>query len=89
MKDQEVPVPKTFEQMLRSDMQIVGTPNEVGEEIQRLKATLDVDYVMFIMYGGMTEHRRMLESIQLFGEKVIPHFAKTNVPETKMATVGG
>jgi hypothetical protein len=30
-----------------------------------------------------------LMSIQLLGEKVIPHFAKTNVPETKMAAVGG
>ena len=75
MKGQEGPVPKTFEQMLKSGLQIVGTPDTVGEEIQRLKDTLNVDYMIFIMYAGMTEHKRMLESIQLFGEKVIPKFA--------------
>ena len=87
MKGQEGPVPKTFEQMLKSGMQIVGTPDEVGEEIQRLKDTLNVDYMIFIMYAGMTEHKRMLESIQLFGEKVIPKFADTKVPESKVAAV--
>jgi hypothetical protein len=35
----------------------------------RLKETLDVEYIIFVMYGGVTEHRRMLESIRLFGEK--------------------
>jgi hypothetical protein len=41
------------------------------------------------MYAGMTEHKRMLESIQLFGEKVIPMFAEADTPETKVAAVGG
>jgi hypothetical protein len=26
------------------------------------------------MYGGIVEQRRMLDSIRLFGEHVIPHF---------------
>jgi alkanesulfonate monooxygenase SsuD/methylene tetrahydromethanopterin reductase-like flavin-dependent oxidoreductase (luciferase family) len=85
MKGQEGPVPKTFEQMLKSGFQIVGTPDEVGEEIQRLKESLDVEYIIFVMYGGITEHRRMLESIRLFGEKVIPKFPDAKVPETKRA----
>ena len=85
MKGQEGPVPKTFEQMVKSGFQIVGTPDEVGEEIQRLKETLDVEYIIFIMYGGITEHRRMLESIRLFGEKVIPKFADAKTPEPALA----
>jgi alkanesulfonate monooxygenase SsuD/methylene tetrahydromethanopterin reductase-like flavin-dependent oxidoreductase (luciferase family) len=85
MKGQEGPVPKTFEQMVKSGFQIVGTPDEVGEEIQRLKESLDVEYIIFIMYGGITEHRRTLESIRLFGEKVIPKFADAKVAETKRA----
>lgn len=75
MKGQEGPVPKTFEQMVKSGFQLVGTPDEVGEQIQRLRDELNVDYLIFVMYGGITEHRRMLESIRLFGEKVIPKFA--------------
>ena len=81
MKGQEGPVPKTFKQMLKSGMQIVGTADEVGEEIQRLRDTLNVDYMIFIMYAGMTEHKRMIESIRLFGEKVIPKFAETKEPK--------
>ena len=74
MKGQEGPVPKTFEQMVDSGFQLVGTPDDVGEQIQRLKEELNVEYMIFIMYGGITEHRRMLETIRLFGEEVIPKF---------------
>lgn len=74
MKGQEGPVPKTFEQMIASGFQIVGTPDTVAEEIQRLKDELNVEYMIFVMYGGITEQKRMLESIRLFGEQVIPRF---------------
>jgi alkanesulfonate monooxygenase SsuD/methylene tetrahydromethanopterin reductase-like flavin-dependent oxidoreductase (luciferase family) len=74
MKGQEGLVPKTFEQMLASGFQIVGTPDEVGEQIRRLKEDLNVEYMIFVMYGGITEQKRMLESIRLFGEHVIPKF---------------
>ena len=86
MKGQEGPVPKTFEQMIKSGFQIVGTPDEVGEEIQRLKDTLNVEYIIFVMYGGITQHKRMLESIRLFGEKVIPKFADAKAAEPTLAT---
>lgn len=72
MKGQEGPVPKTFEQMLESGFQIVGTPDTVGEQIQRLREETGVEYMVFIMYGGITEQRRMLDTIRLFGERVIP-----------------
>ena len=74
MKGQEGPVPKTFQQMLDSGFQIVGTPETVCEQIQRLKEELNVEYIIFIMYGGITEHKRMMETIRLFGEHVIPKF---------------
>jgi hypothetical protein len=38
------------------------------------------------MYGGITEQKRMLESIRLFGEKVIPKFADAKTPEPALAT---
>lgn len=77
MPGQEGPVPKTFEQLIDSGFQLVGTPDEVGEQVQKLKDELNVEYIVFIMYGGITEHARMLESIQLFGEEVIPRFPDT------------
>ena len=49
MKGQDGQVPKTFEQMFKSGFQIVGMPDEVGEQIQRLKESLDAEYIIFIM----------------------------------------
>jgi hypothetical protein len=58
---------------------------QLSQESKRRWWTLNVDYMNFIMYAGMTEHNRMLESIRLFGEKVVPKFVETKVPEPKLA----
>ena len=60
--------------MLKSGFEIVGTPDTVAAEIQRLKNELNVEYMIFIMYGGIVEQKRMLDSIRLFGEHVITKF---------------
>ena len=88
MKGQEGPVPKTHEQMLKSGFDIVGTPDTVRKEIQRLKDELGVEYMIFIMYGGIVEQRRMLDSIRLFGEHVIPHFPDAAPAAAEAALVG-
>jgi hypothetical protein len=64
----------------------VAVASEADLEIQRLKDTLDVEYIIFVMYGGITEQKRMLESIRLFGEKVIPKFADAKTAEPALAT---
>jgi alkanesulfonate monooxygenase SsuD/methylene tetrahydromethanopterin reductase-like flavin-dependent oxidoreductase (luciferase family) len=51
------------------------------------EGSLDVEYIIFVMYGGITEQKRMLESIRLFGEKVIPKFADAKTAEPALATV--
>ena len=48
-----------------------------------MKDALDVEYIIFVMYGGITEQKRMLESIRLFGEKV---FADAKTAEAALAT---
>jgi hypothetical protein len=87
MKGQEGPVPKTHEQMLKSGFDIVGTPDVVEREIHRLKEELNVEYMIFIMYGGIVEQRRMLDTIRLFGEHVIPKFpdAAARAPAAALA----
>lgn len=71
---QEGPVPRTLEQLIEAGMMIVGTPDEVGEQIQKLRDTFDLDYMVFIACAGSVTHRRMLDTISLFGEQVIPWF---------------
>ena len=88
MKGQEGAVPKTHEQMLKSGFDIVGTPDTVRKEIQRLKDELGVEYMIFIMYGGIVEQRRMLDTIRLFGEHVIPKFPDAAPASAEAALVG-
>ena len=34
-----------------------------------------VDQVIFLQQGGKNEHKHICESLELFGEEVLPHFA--------------
>jgi hypothetical protein len=76
MKGREGPVPKTFVQNGRE---------RISDRIQRLKESLDVEYIIFVMYGGLTEHRLMPRSVRLFGEKAIPKYADGKTPEPELA----
>jgi alkanesulfonate monooxygenase SsuD/methylene tetrahydromethanopterin reductase-like flavin-dependent oxidoreductase (luciferase family) len=71
---QEGPVPRTLEQLLESGMMLAGTPDEVAEQVQRLHDELGVEYMIFIACAGSVTHQRMLDTIGLFGEHVIPRF---------------
>ncbi|MFI5611932.1 LLM class flavin-dependent oxidoreductase [Amycolatopsis sp. NPDC051903] len=71
---QEGPVPRTLEQLVEAGMLLVGTPDEVGEQVQRLQDEFGLEYLVFIACAGAVEHRRMLDTIGLFGEHVIPAF---------------
>lgn len=71
---QQGPVPRTLAQLVESGAMVVGTPDDVGEQVQRLRDSLGVDYMVFIACAGAIDHPRMLETIQLFGDNVIDRF---------------
>ena len=71
---QEGPVPRTLEQLVEAGMMLVGTPDEVGEQVQRLQDVFGLEYLVFVACAGSVEHRRMMDTIGLFGEQVIPSF---------------
>jgi alkanesulfonate monooxygenase SsuD/methylene tetrahydromethanopterin reductase-like flavin-dependent oxidoreductase (luciferase family) len=71
---QEGPVPRTAEQLVEAGMMLVGTPDEVGAQVQRLQDVFGLEYLVFIACAGSVEHRRMMETIGLFGERVISGF---------------
>lgn len=75
MPGQEGPVPRTLEQLVKSGAALVGTPDDVGEQVQRLRDELNVDYLVFVACAGAIDHPRMLNMIQLFGQHVIPAFS--------------
>ena len=70
---------KKEEDFKREDVRpnlLLGTPEEVIEQIERLKEEIGVDYVVFrSRYGTGPPMDEAMSSLRLFGEKVIPHFA--------------
>jgi alkanesulfonate monooxygenase SsuD/methylene tetrahydromethanopterin reductase-like flavin-dependent oxidoreductase (luciferase family) len=57
----------------------VGTPDQVAELVRRYEEA-GVDQVI-VLQAGPNKHEHICESLELFGEQVIPRFAKDR--ETK------
>lgn len=54
---------------------LVGTPDHVGERIQRWQEATGADYLIIsFKYAEGPEHQKVVDALQLFGEEVIPHF---------------
>jgi len=79
-------VPRTLEQMVAAGAILVGTPDEVGEQVEKLRERTGVEYMVFTAAGGMTDHQRMLDTIQLFGNHVIPALSPARTPSSEALT---
>jgi hypothetical protein len=53
----------------------IGTPEQVTELIERYEAA-GVDQVIFVAQAGPNRHEHVCESLELFGEEVLPRFAE-------------
>jgi hypothetical protein len=53
----------------------IGTPEQVLDLCRRYEA-VGVDQVIFVLQAGPNRHEHILESLELFGERVIPAFAE-------------
>jgi alkanesulfonate monooxygenase SsuD/methylene tetrahydromethanopterin reductase-like flavin-dependent oxidoreductase (luciferase family) len=52
----------------------IGTPGQVLDLCRRYEAA-GVDQVIFVLQAGSNRHEHICESLELFAERVIPHFA--------------
>ncbi|MEU8140143.1 LLM class flavin-dependent oxidoreductase, partial [Streptodolium elevatio] len=68
--------------VIESGLMLVGTPEEVCEQIEAYQA-VGTDQLVFGINDGMS-HEENLEMIELFGEKVIPEFDKTSEHSTSV-----
>jgi alkanesulfonate monooxygenase SsuD/methylene tetrahydromethanopterin reductase-like flavin-dependent oxidoreductase (luciferase family) len=53
----------------------VGTPDQIAELCRRYEAQ-GVDQIVFVLQAGNNRHEDICHSLELFGEQVIPQFAK-------------
>ncbi|MDP7386741.1 MAG: LLM class flavin-dependent oxidoreductase [Nitrospinota bacterium] len=54
---------------------IIGSPRHVINECERYSEELGIRHFIFRMQGPVTPHEKVIRSIRLMGEEVIPHFA--------------
>jgi alkanesulfonate monooxygenase SsuD/methylene tetrahydromethanopterin reductase-like flavin-dependent oxidoreductase (luciferase family) len=66
---------KILEQGFGSLRGAIGTPAQVVELVQRYERA-GVDQVIFVQQAGPNKHEHICESLELFGDKVLPHFAE-------------
>jgi putative sterol carrier protein len=66
---------KILEQGLGSLRGAIGTPEQVTELVQRYEQA-GVDQVIFVQQAGPNRHEHICESLELFGNQVLPHFTE-------------
>jgi len=60
----------------REELMLFGTPDSVTRKIEWMEQNLGVNYVMCWMNMGGLEQAKVLRSMQLFAEQVMPRFRK-------------
>jgi branched-chain amino acid transport system permease protein len=75
LKDLKSPDEFTIDKVA-PDRFIMGSPEDCIEQIEKWNRDLGTDYfVMRFRHPNGPDHKKAVEAIKLFGEKVIPHFA--------------
>ena len=62
----------TYEDLLREHIVIAGSPDTVGETLERLRDSLGFGSVNVLMCIGDMPHERVISSMDLFAGKVMP-----------------
>ncbi|HLZ72104.1 MAG TPA: LLM class flavin-dependent oxidoreductase [Dehalococcoidia bacterium] len=63
------------EEMLQNGMLLVGSPDTVSRQLERLQADTPVNWVFAWMYNGLVPHAKLLRSMELYATKVLPRFS--------------
>ncbi len=66
----------TYEGLIENGLLIAGDPKTVIEEIEKQRSLIGTGHLMCCMAFGNLPHEKVMHSIRLFGEKVIPSFRK-------------
>ncbi|MGH9301028.1 MAG: LLM class flavin-dependent oxidoreductase [Acidimicrobiales bacterium] len=75
------PSEETLDALIEAGWLLCGTPDEVCEQVEKYQ-TVGCDQVVFGLPNDGMAHEEVLEMLELFGTKVIPHFDKDPVHST-------
>ena len=78
LNDLKSPAEFTLDKV-RQDRFILGSPEDCIREIEKYERQLGAEYIVLrLQHPSGPPHAKVMEAIRLFGEKVIPHFAKAS-----------
>lgn len=75
----------TFEELMREDYVIVGSPQTCLDQLQRYHDA-GIDHVLCFMQAAFITHEQVMRSIELFGKHIIPHFKKLDQEKEQAAS---
>ena len=67
----------SYEDLVEAGMVVVGSPESVCEQLERLRSELGFGQVMSLMCIADMPHHRVVRTMELFAKEVIPHFRST------------
>jgi alkanesulfonate monooxygenase SsuD/methylene tetrahydromethanopterin reductase-like flavin-dependent oxidoreductase (luciferase family) len=62
------------EEMLGNGMVLVGSPDTVSRQMERMLADGPVRWLFAWTYNGLVPHEKLMRSLELFATKVAPRF---------------
>ena len=66
--------PMTPQEMMDRGLLLVGTPDTVSRQMERLLADTPVRWLFAWTYNGLIPHDKLMRSLELFSTKVLPRF---------------
>jgi alkanesulfonate monooxygenase SsuD/methylene tetrahydromethanopterin reductase-like flavin-dependent oxidoreductase (luciferase family) len=65
----------SVDEMLENGMLLVGSPDTVSRQMERLLAETPVRWVFGWTYNGLVPHDKLMRSLDLFATRVLPRFS--------------
>jgi alkanesulfonate monooxygenase SsuD/methylene tetrahydromethanopterin reductase-like flavin-dependent oxidoreductase (luciferase family) len=65
-----------FNDLYDRGFELVGSPDTVCRQIEKLKNELSCRYLLLWTYNGLIPHDKLMRSIDLFANKVMPQFVE-------------
>lgn len=73
-----------YDSFLESENTLVGSPEKVIQDIERYKQETGLNNIILWMNIGGQQHEKVMKSMKLFSEKVMPYFANNTVSTVNM-----
>jgi alkanesulfonate monooxygenase SsuD/methylene tetrahydromethanopterin reductase-like flavin-dependent oxidoreductase (luciferase family) len=77
-----------FNDLYDRGFELVGSPDTVCRQIDKLKNELGCRYLLLWTYNGLIPHDKLMRSIDLFANKVMPRLAEREEASQPAAAIG-